>query len=113
LEQARDAARALVSRGARAVLLKGGHIEGAPVDVLATPDGLVEIAGERVDTQHTHGTGCTYSAAITAELARGLSLEEAIRASKEWLTRALRSAPGIGGGIGPLDHFVPTRAPRP
>lgn len=108
LDEARDAARALVERGARAVLVKGGHIEGPPVDVLATREGLlVEIAGERVETRHTHGTGCTYSAAIAAQLARGLELEAAIRTSKAWLTEALRSAPGIGGGVGPVDHFAP------
>jgi hydroxymethylpyrimidine/phosphomethylpyrimidine kinase len=108
LEQARDAARALVDRGARAVLVKGGHIEGLPIDVLATREGmLVEVGGERIDTRHTHGTGCTYSAAITAQLARGLSLEEAIRTAKSWLTEALRSAPGIGSGVGPVDHFAP------
>lgn len=112
LAQAREAARALVERGARAVLVKGGHVEGDPVDVLATRGGsLVEIGGERVDTRHTHGTGCTYSAAITAELARGAPLEQAIRASKAWLTRALRSAPGIGGGVGPVDHTAALALP--
>lgn len=106
-EHARAAARALVERGARAVLVKGGHVEGAPIDVLATREGaLVEIASERVDTQHTHGTGCTYSAAITAHLAGGVPLEDAIRRAKAWLTEALRSAPGIGGGVGPVDHFA-------
>lgn len=107
LDHARDAARALIALGARAVLVKGGHIEGAAIDVLATGSSLVEIEGERIDTPSTHGTGCTYSAAITARLARGMALEDAIRASKVWLTEALRSAPGIGGGIGPLDHFAP------
>lgn len=108
LSEARDAARALLERGARAVLVKGGHIEGPPVDVLATRDGdLVEIEGERIDTPHTHGTGCTYSAAIAAQLARGLALEAAVRASKTWLTEALRSAPGLGGGVGPVNHAAP------
>lgn len=108
-EDARRAARALVERGARAALVKGGHVEGAPIDVLATRDGaLIAIEGERVDTPHTHGTGCTYSAAITARLARGEPLEDAIRGAKAWLTEALRSAPGIGHGVGPVDHFAPT-----
>lgn len=110
LADARAAARALVDRGARAVLVKGGHLDGPPVDVLATADGaLVEIAAERIDTPHTHGTGCTYSAAITAQLAAGLGLEDAIRTSKAWLTEALRRAPGLGGGIGPVDHFTPVQ----
>ncbi len=106
-EQARAAALELVRRGARAALVKGGHLEGAAIDVLATREGtVVEIEGERIDTPHTHGTGCTYSAAITARLARGEPLEEAIRGAKAWLTEALRGAPGIGGGVGPVDHFA-------
>lgn len=107
LAQARDAARALIDLGARAALVKGGHVEGDAVDVLARGDELVEIAGPRIDTQHTHGTGCTYSAAITARLADGDDLVAAIRGAKTWLTEALRRAPGIGHGVGPLDHFTP------
>jgi hydroxymethylpyrimidine/phosphomethylpyrimidine kinase len=113
LVEARDAARAIVDRGARAVLVKGGHIEGPPIDVLATADTILEIASERIDTRHTHGTGCTFSSAITAHLAHGAALEDAIRDAKAWLVEALRGAPGIGGGIGPLDHFArvaPARA---
>ncbi len=108
LNEAKAAATALVRMGARAVLLKGGHIEGPPVDVLATQSALIEIRAERVDTLHTHGTGCTYSAAITAGLASGHTLEDAIRQAKHWLTLALRNAPGIGKGIGPVDHFAQT-----
>ena len=82
-------------------------MEGDAVDVLARGDELIEIAGPRIDTQHTHGTGCTYSAAITARLAHGDELVDAIRGAKAWLTEALRRAPGIGHGVGPLDHFTP------
>ncbi|MDB4962567.1 MAG: Hydroxymethylpyrimidine phosphate kinase ThiD [Myxococcales bacterium] len=111
LEHARAAARSLIDRGARAVLVKGGGLAGAPIDVLATRDGtLVEFAADRIETRHTHGSGCTYSAAITAQLARGLALDEAIRVSKAWLSEALRSAPGIGGGVGPVDHFAEIRS---
>lgn len=107
-DDARRAARALIERGARAVLVKGGHLEGDATDVLATRDGaLVEIEGERIETPHTHGTGCTYSAAITARLASGAALEDAIRGAKAWLGAALRGAEPIGGGIGPVDHFAP------
>ncbi|AKF06632.1 bifunctional hydroxymethylpyrimidine kinase/phosphomethylpyrimidine kinase [Sandaracinus amylolyticus] len=110
-DDARRAARALVERGARAALVKGGHVEGDPVDVLATRDGaLIEIGGERIDTPHTHGTGCTYSAAIAAHLAQGATLEDAIRSAKAWLTDALRSAPGIGHGVGPVEHFAAVTA---
>jgi hydroxymethylpyrimidine/phosphomethylpyrimidine kinase len=107
LDDARAAAQALCDLGARAALVKGGHLQGDPVDVLASAAGLVELRGPRVDTPHTHGTGCTYSAAITARLAHGDPLAAACRTAKTWLTRALRSAPGIGGGIGPVDHLAP------
>lgn len=113
LTDARDAARALLDRGARAVLVKGGHLEGAAVDVLATDGALVEIVSERIDTAHTHGTGCTYAAAITANLARGLALEEAVGRAKRWLTEALRRAPGLGHGVGPVDHFAPGAGDTP
>ncbi|HJK92712.1 MAG TPA: bifunctional hydroxymethylpyrimidine kinase/phosphomethylpyrimidine kinase [Polyangiaceae bacterium LLY-WYZ-15_(1-7)] len=110
LAQAEDAAKALLDRGAKAALVKGGHVgEGGAeaVDVLATGAGVERFRAPRVDTKHTHGTGCTSSSAITARLARGEALEEAIRGAKAWLTEALRRAPGVGKGIGPVDHFAP------
>lgn len=112
LEHARAAALSLVDRGARAVLVKGGGLEGPPIDVLATRGALVEFAADRIETRHAHGSGCTYSAAITAHLACGLALDEAIRSAKAWLTEALRSAPGIGSGVGPVDHFTELRSLR-
>lgn len=102
-----EAARALLGLGPRAVLLKGGHRAGAPVDVLCTAHELTELTAERVHTRHTHGVGCSLSAAIAARLARGHTLLEACSLAKQWLTRALRSAPGIGGGQGAIDHFAP------
>ena len=111
LDHAHGAALSLIERGARAVLVKGGGLEGPPTDVLAVRDGtVVEFAAERIETRNTHGSGCTYSAAITAHLARGLALDEAIRVAKAWLTEALRSAPGIGSGVGPVDHFAGLRS---
>jgi hydroxymethylpyrimidine/phosphomethylpyrimidine kinase len=112
LAEARRAARALVELGAHAALVKGGHLDGPPVDVLATASETLEIPAERIETLHTHGTGCTYSAAITASLAQGLALEEAVRRAKAWLTEALRRAPGIGHGVGPVDHFAPLALAR-
>lgn len=107
LAGAREAARAILDLGARAVLVKGGHLEGAlAVDVLADAGGVHEIAAPRVATGRTHGTGCTLSAAITARLARGEPLHQAVRGAKAYLTAALRSAPALGGGIGPVDHFA-------
>lgn len=105
--QAREAARRIADLGPAAVLVKGGHLEGPAVDLLFVDGRIEEMAGQRVDTPHTHGTGCTYAAAITAWLARGASLPEAVARAKTWLTRALRSAPGVGRGTGPVDHLAP------
>jgi hydroxymethylpyrimidine/phosphomethylpyrimidine kinase len=89
------------------VLVKGGHLRGAAVDVLRTSDGhFHEFEAERIETRHTHGTGCTYSAAITAELAKGTGLIDAIRLAKAFITEAIRTNPGLGGGSGPLNHLA-------
>jgi hydroxymethylpyrimidine/phosphomethylpyrimidine kinase len=89
------------------VLIKGGHLAGPAIDLLRTADGRFhEFAAERIETRHTHGTGCTYSAAITAELAKGADLIEAIRLAKAFITEAIRTNPGLGGGSGPLNHFA-------
>lgn len=105
--QAVEAAKALAAMGPRAVLVKGGHLLGVEaVDVLFHDGVVTQFTAPRIDTKHTHGTGCTYSAAITARLAKGESLVEAIRGAKVWLTEALRTAPGLGGGIGPVNHFA-------
>jgi hydroxymethylpyrimidine kinase/phosphomethylpyrimidine kinase len=104
------AAEAILMLGARAVLVKGGHLTGATSDdLLATPQGNVWIEGERIDTQDTHGTGCVLSAAVAAILALGRPLEEAVRRGKEFVTEAIRHALRIGGGIGPVDPGWPTR----
>ena len=92
--------------GAEAVLVKGGHLNEAPVDVLYRRGEWKEYAGERIVTANTHGTGCAYSAAIAAQLAGGISLEEAVGQAKSWMTEAIRTNPGIGGGSGPLNYFV-------
>jgi hydroxymethylpyrimidine/phosphomethylpyrimidine kinase len=107
LAEAEAAAASLASRGPRAVLVKGGHLsEREAVDVLFAGGRAVHLASPRVDTPHTHGTGCTLSAAIAARLARGEALEAAVRGAKVWLSRALASAPGLGQGIGPVNHFA-------
>ncbi len=110
LAQAEAAAQALARRGPKAVLVKGGHLGGPEaVDVLWHAGRLVHFRAPRLATKHTHGTGCTYSAAITAGLARGLSLEDAVRAAKDWLQRALASPPEVGQGIGPVNHLAVRR----
>ena len=102
-----EAAFALIGMGARNVLIKGGHLEGAASDVLVEQDGAVTwLHADRIPTPHTHGTGCTYSAAITAELAKGVALREAVHLAKAFVTRAIRTNPGLGGGSGPLNHHA-------
>jgi hydroxymethylpyrimidine/phosphomethylpyrimidine kinase len=97
------AARAVLHLGPTAVLVKGGHLEvDLAADLFADDDGPEWIEGERIDTPHTHGTGCVLSAAVTASLARGLPLREAVRTGKAFVTEAIRHALAIGGGIGPV-----------
>ena len=92
--------------GPRVVLLKGGHLDGpTSVDVVCTAAGRFEISRLRIETRHTHGTGCTLASAIAANLALGLPDREAIEAAREYLDGAIRHAPGIGKGHGPLNHF--------
>ncbi|MBI1786495.1 MAG: bifunctional hydroxymethylpyrimidine kinase/phosphomethylpyrimidine kinase, partial [Acidobacteria bacterium] len=104
----RDAARRLADLGAGAILVKGGHLETAATDVLFCDGDWHEYPAPRLDTRHTHGTGCTYSAAITAELARGRRLLDAVSRAKAFITRAIASNPGLGRGSGPVNHHAPT-----
>ncbi|MGH9409147.1 MAG: bifunctional hydroxymethylpyrimidine kinase/phosphomethylpyrimidine kinase [Vicinamibacterales bacterium] len=102
----RTAARRIASFGARVVVVKGGHLDGDEVvDVVCTVDREFELHGPRVQTRHTHGTGCTFAAAIAARLARGDAVEEAVREARRYLEGAIRHAPGLGRGHGPLGHF--------
>jgi len=99
-----ESARAILALGPRAVLVKGGHVDGREaVDVLATADGVVEIAGPRIDSPNTHGTGCMLSAGIAACLAKGMHLEAAVRESKLFVTGAIEHSLAIGKGIGPVN----------
>lgn len=104
-EDMRAAAAALKTMGPRAVLVKGGHLPGDAVDVLCDDDGVLELTAPRIDTKNTHGTGCTYSAAIAARLALGASLREAVSGAKEYVTEAIRRSYAVGAGHGPLDHL--------
>ncbi len=106
MEDMEEAAKRIAGFGANSVLIKGGHMEGSPVDVLYTGASFHRYAGVRIDTRHTHGTGCTYSAAITAGLAQSRSLEDAIARAKRFIQSAIESAPGFGGGSGPVNHFA-------
>ena len=106
-----DAARRLRGLGCRAVLVKGGHAQGEPVDILSCGDQVERFSGTRIATQHTHGTGCTYSAAITAGLAQGLPLQLAVARAKAFMQAAIKTAPGLGHGHGPVNHFAPVPQP--
>lgn len=108
----RRAAERIYESGARAVLVKGGHLTGAATDLLLAGGRFFEFPGTRIETRHTHGSGCTYSAAITAGLALGLELPEAVGGAKAFITSAIRSAPGLGGGAGPVNHLAPLTKAR-
>jgi hydroxymethylpyrimidine/phosphomethylpyrimidine kinase len=105
---------AILELGPDAVLVKGGHLEDrdAAVDLLVTGEGVQPIAAARIDTQHTHGTGCVLSAAIAAHLALGADLPAAVRMGKAFVTEAIRAHLEIGQGIGPINPGgAPGRAP--
>lgn len=107
-DEMRRAAECLLKFGCHAVLIKGGHSQGEPVDLLLDQEGFLEFPGQRVQSLHTHGTGCTYSAAITACMALGYRGRAAIGLAKRFIQSAIETAPQLGGGSGPINHFAPT-----
>jgi len=120
-----EAAKAIAGFGARNVLIKGGHLGGYSfsgldrnrdeslstaedvTDILYTDGRSFRFSSKRIATRHTHGTGCTYSAAITAELAKGKDLLEAVASAKHYITRAIETNPSLGHGNGPVNHWAP------
>jgi hydroxymethylpyrimidine/phosphomethylpyrimidine kinase len=106
LEDMRLAARRIRDMGPKAVLVKGGHAEGQATDMLWDGIEWRDFPAPRIDTRHTHGTGCTYSAAITAGLARGLATGDAVAAAKRFIHEAIRTNPGLGHGCGPVNHHA-------
>ena len=107
VEEMEAAAMMMLTLGVPAVLLKGGHLPGNRlVDLLATEDGIEVFESERIDSRHTHGTGCTLASAIAAGLAQGMSLRGAVTRARAYVQAALRAAPGLGRGHGPLNHAV-------
>ena len=104
----KDAARAIFDRTGASVLIKGGHLEGEAVDVLYSQNQFEVFRAARIATPHTHGTGCTYSAAITACLASGNSLFVAVTRAKAFISEAIRTNPGLGAGSGPVNHHAST-----
>jgi hydroxymethylpyrimidine/phosphomethylpyrimidine kinase len=102
----RAAAMKLSTLGPQGVLVKGGHLAGQATDTLFYQGEWTEFTAPRIDTRHTHGTGCTYSAAITALLAKGVDLRSAVGRAKQYITEAIRTSPGLGAGTGPLNHHA-------
>jgi hydroxymethylpyrimidine/phosphomethylpyrimidine kinase len=110
-EDRREAARRIAALGPAAVLIKGGHFPSENIiDLLYTKGEFVEFPQPRVPGRNTHGTGCTFSAAITAHLARGRSLRDAIPLAQQYVADAIRHAPGLGRGTGPMGHFFKVRS---
>jgi hydroxymethylpyrimidine/phosphomethylpyrimidine kinase len=106
LDDMRVAGRRILGLGPRVVIVKGGHLDGPEsIDLVFGSAGEFELRGPRLPGRHTHGTGCTFAAAIAANLALGHSVEQAVRSAREYLEGAIRHAPGIGRGHGPLNHF--------
>jgi hydroxymethylpyrimidine/phosphomethylpyrimidine kinase len=113
-DDAKSAAAAIGDLGPHYVVLKGGHRDGEPIDLVFDGDLFIELSAERIETTNTHGTGCTFSAAIAAYLARGVEPIEAIREAKLFVTSALRASYRIGDGHSPVNHFfgvAPSVAP--
>ena len=103
----RAGAAAILAQGVPAVLMKGGHLESRMiVDLLASETGIEAFTAARIETQHTHGTGCTTASAVAAGLAQGLTLREAVVRARAYVRAAIAGAPGFGRGHGPLNHAV-------
>lgn len=108
LEDMREVARAIHSLGAKNVVVKGGHLLGSQesIDILYDGHDFTEYAAPRIETRNTHGTGCTFASAIAAELAKGRTVPEAVKAAKDFITMALEHSLSLGQGHGPTNHFA-------
>ena len=104
-QSVKEAARRIIAMGARSVVIKGGHQRGPATDIFYDGKAFREVSAPRVSTRNTHGTGCTYSAAIAANLAKGVKLEKAVIQAKRYITQAIRGGFAIGAGPGPVHHF--------
>ncbi|MDD5560192.1 bifunctional hydroxymethylpyrimidine kinase/phosphomethylpyrimidine kinase [Candidatus Methylomirabilis sp.] len=109
LNEMRQAARQIHGLGPRCVVLKGGHLNGCAIDLLFDGSRFTELDAERIDTLHTHGTGCVFSAAIAAELAKGNPVPEAVASAKRFITAAIRHGFPLGKGVGPTDPIAAAR----
>ncbi|MEO1038718.1 MAG: bifunctional hydroxymethylpyrimidine kinase/phosphomethylpyrimidine kinase [Pseudomonadota bacterium] len=110
LDGQREAGEALLNAGAKAALIKGGHLDGAEIiDVLVTRNGMRIFSRPRIRTRHTHGTGCTLASACAAFIAQGMSLDRAVEQAGDYLHEAIKRATGLGQGAGPVDHTWPLK----
>lgn len=113
LDHMRQAAGWMLEMGAQAALIKGGHMQGDRlIDLLVWDGGEAVYESERIDTPHTHGTGCTLASAIATGLGHGLELPQAVKQAREYVREAIRAAPGFGSGHGPMDHGWPCNGRR-
>jgi hydroxymethylpyrimidine/phosphomethylpyrimidine kinase len=106
VEEMKRAAERIHGLGARAVVVKGGHRASDAIDVLFDGESMIELPGARLATPHTHGSGCTFSAAIAAGLGKGQTVAEAVRRAKRFVRKAMSSAEAVGKGIAGLNHLV-------
>jgi len=106
LESMKTAAKKMTAMGAKSVLVKGGHLIGEATDVLYHAGKIQVIESPRVQTKHTHGTGCAFSAVITAEIAKGHDIPTAVQTAKKFISEAIKTNPGIGTGVGPLNYHA-------
>lgn len=104
-EEMKDACLAIHSLGAKTVLLKGGHLEGDPNDLFYDGEIFHWFPEKRIETKNTHGTGCTLASAVTANIAKGHTLKEAVQLAKQYITMAITHSLAIGNGHGPVHHF--------
>lgn len=105
VEEMKVAAKKLIELGPKAVLVKGGHLEDDATDLLYDGREFILLPQERINTVHTHGTGCTLSSAITANLAKGMNVKDAVIEGKKYITSAIRHGFELGKGVGPTNHF--------
>ena len=109
----KEAAKKILDYGARAVVVKGGHLDGNAVDVFYDGENFQELKAKKILTKNDHGTGCTFSAAIAGFLALGMDLSSAVVSAKEYITKALESSYPVGHGRSPVNHFFATKVIQP
>lgn len=105
LDEMKEAALKLKELGPKAILVKGGHLENDATDLLFDGENFIFLPQERINTTHTHGTGCTLSSAIAANLAKGMNIDEAVKVGKRYITTAIEHGFELGNGVGPTNHF--------